>query len=189
MSGSAISNIGSNIFDGMWCLMCRKKKDEHVGVYLILCGLPPNVCAIDAMFTIKFKEGHQKNTLQKRFAVKGQSWGLSDFLSFADFEKHSQITLTADVRILNEVDLNGNDGKDSELQSKYDVNSVAMKNEANNDGPGIEGEGEGSYTNGNEAELRKQMNAMQVKLDELNKQMSKKKKKGSQEKKADCDMM
>eukprot|EP01083_Nonionella_stella_P095345 267645_1 len=158
----------SNICDNMWSLMSRyHKRWNQVSVYLVLCNLPPNISELEVLFTLRCPQNNKKITLSHRFSAKSTSWGVPNFLECGDLDQCDTITLKAEIQILNEIDLYGNNTSQWKYQNKeVDVMVEGLGAEGNT----ITG-APSACLNNSEDDLRDQVDMLTIHITQLKKQM------------------
>eukprot|EP01083_Nonionella_stella_P147218 464123_1 len=107
--------ICSDIYNDIWCLRLYPNgywsgKEGDVRIALCLCGLPPNISKMNVQWTVHCHEANIKHTFTKDFDEENEygCW-YENTISFAEFCKYNTWTVSVNVTVLNEFDMNGND--------------------------------------------------------------------------------
>eukprot|EP01083_Nonionella_stella_P175937 614244_1 len=105
--------ICSDILNDIWCLQLypngsKSSKEGDVRIGLVLCGLPQNVSKLRVQRTVHCHEANIKQTFTKDFDEENiySVWSCNT-ISFSEFCKYNTWTVSVNINILNEFDLNG----------------------------------------------------------------------------------
>eukprot|EP01083_Nonionella_stella_P198802 729621_1 len=111
--------ICSDIVNDIWCLRLYPSgrwntKEGDVHIALCLCVLPPNVSKTSVQWTVHCHEANIKQTKTMDFDEENTlgCW-YENTISFAEFCKYNTWTVSVNVTVLNEFDMNGNDAIES----------------------------------------------------------------------------
>eukprot|EP01083_Nonionella_stella_P110164 322184_1 len=115
--------ICSDIYNNIWCLKLypngnvhSKEGDVRIGLYL--CGLPPHMYKLNVQWTVHCREANLKQTFTFDFDEEntGYSW-YEDTISFAQFCKYNTWTVSVAINVLNEFDMNDEEGTMKRIES------------------------------------------------------------------------
>eukprot|EP01083_Nonionella_stella_P204558 745628_1 len=107
------TGICSDIYNDIWCLKLypngywndSKEGDVRIGLYL--CGFPPNVSKMSVQWTVRCRQANIKKTWTTDFCEENKcyNWG-KNTISFSEFCKYNTWTVSVNVNVLNEFDMN-----------------------------------------------------------------------------------
>eukprot|EP01083_Nonionella_stella_P267295 903073_1 len=111
--------ICSDILNDIWCLKLHPNgtwdtNEGDVRIVLWLCCLPPNVSKMSVQWTVHCHEANIKQTFTNDFDEENRNdcW-YENTISFSEFCKYNTWTVSLNVNVLNEFDMNGNDAIES----------------------------------------------------------------------------
>eukprot|EP01083_Nonionella_stella_P287604 979021_1 len=117
--------ICSEILNDIWCLTLYpngtwSSKEGDVRIVLCLCGLPPNVYKMSVQWTVYCHEANIKQTNTKDFGEDNRNYNWTEnTISFREFCKYNTWTVTANVNVLNEFDMNGEEVTMKRIESEW----------------------------------------------------------------------
>eukprot|EP01083_Nonionella_stella_P158708 516886_1 len=107
--------ICSDILNDIWCLRlypnggwCTKEGDVRIAI--LLCVLPPNVSKMSVQWTVHCHEANIKQTWTADFDeenIYGTDESIDDTISFSEFCKYNTWTMSVNINVMNEFDVNG----------------------------------------------------------------------------------